>query len=70
MNLNSKDLILILTQLRDSSSHLRSLDTDTKNKILLSLAKNLETQTSEILAANQIDLKNLVQDLFKNGFVI
>ena len=62
MNLNSKDLILILTQLRDSSSHLRSLDTDTKNKILLSLAKNLETQTSEILAANQIDLKNLASE--------
>lgn len=49
-------------QLRDSASHLRSLDTATKNKILLSMASTIEGQTSEILSANEIDLNNLNPD--------
>jgi glutamate-5-semialdehyde dehydrogenase len=50
-----KSLLLLRKKAREQ----RKLSTEHKNKVLQSLALTLEKQASSVLAANQIDLKNL-----------
>jgi len=57
-----KDLILMLSQVREASRQLTNLPTALKKKILLEAASLLEKRTVKLIAGNQKDLKNAARE--------
>jgi glutamate-5-semialdehyde dehydrogenase len=53
---------IILPEVKKAAQALRSSSNESRNRVLHSLAKNLQIQTSTILAANQLDLSALPSD--------
>ena len=57
----SEQVINIAKRAKEASRKLAVLDTKVKNKLLLSMAANLERKTSILLRKNKIDVKNAIK---------
>ena len=51
-----------------AAEELKTIDTDTKNKVLNDMASELVNDADEIIEANKIDLENLIKKLFSNYY--